>query len=74
MGKQSWQVGGNCDQPRHASMQLASNRGCDPQAVHLGKVKIQERDVVVIATQGPKRLLAVGGDVDVMTALREQQL
>ena len=55
-------------------MQLPSNRRGDLQAVHLGKMKIQQRHVVLIVQQSLEGLLAIGGDVDMMTALREQQL
>ena len=37
-------------------------------------MKIQQSDVVVIVAQRLEGLLAIGGDVDMVAALREQQL
>jgi hypothetical protein len=37
-------------------------------------MEIQQRDIVAIEAQGLEGLLAIGGNVDVMSALREQQL
>jgi hypothetical protein len=74
MGQQSRKISGNRDQPRHTSMQLAPYLGRDRQTVHLGKMKVEERHVILILEQGLESLLAICGDVDVMTTLREEQL
>ncbi|ODR96154.1 hypothetical protein AUC69_15420 [Methyloceanibacter superfactus] len=75
MGEQPFDVGGDGDQSRQwAAVRLAPDRGGDLQAIHLGKVEVQQGHVVGIAAQGFQGLLPVHGDVDLVAALVQQQL
>ena len=73
--EQPFGVGGYGDQSGDAApLRLAFDRCGDLQPIHLGQVEIQQRHVVVVVAQRLQCLQPVGGDVDLVAAMVQEQL
>ncbi len=75
MREQALHIGGDCDE---AGLRAAILVGAiflrNLQAIQLRQPKIDERHIIGMFSQSAQRLLAIVGDIDLVSALSEDQL